>query len=142
MIGRRIGPYEIVAKLGAGGMGEVYRAHDTTLNRDVAIKVLPESHDDDPSAGSGSARATSRAERLARLKREAESLAALDHPHIAQVYGFETSGDTRAIVMELVAGRPLSNHIRGSGLPIDEVLRLARQVALALEADQRALHGL
>ena len=134
MIGRRIGPYEIVAKLGAGGMGEVYRAHDTTLNRDVAIKVLPESHDDDLSAGSGSARATSRAERLARLKREAESLAALNHPHIAQVYGFETSGDTRAIVMELVAGRPLSNHIRGSGLPIDEVLRLARQVALALEA--------
>jgi Tol biopolymer transport system component len=121
VIGRRIGPYEIVAKLGEGGMGEVYRARDTTLNRDVAIKVLPESLSDD-------------LDRLARFKREAESLAALNHPHIAQVYGFDSSGDTRAIVMELVPGRPLSDHIGGSGLPIDEALAIARQVALALEA--------
>ena len=121
MTGRRIGPYEVGAKLGAGGMGEVYRAHDTTLNRDVAIKVLPESFAGDP-------------DRLSRFKREAESLAALNHPHVAQVYGFESSGDTRAIVMELVAGRPLSSHIGDRGLPIDDALVIARQVALALEA--------
>ena len=121
MIGRRIGSYEVVGKLGEGGMGEVYRAHDTTLNRDVAIKVLPEAFARDP-------------ERLARFRREAESLAALNHPHIAQVYGFDASDGTHAIVMELVPGRPLSDHIGGTGLPIDEVLGIARQVALALEA--------
>jgi serine/threonine protein kinase len=120
-IGARFGSYEVLAVLGAGGMGEVYRAHDVTLNRDVAIKALPAAvaHDRD---------------RLARLKREAESLATLNHPNVAQVFGFETFGDTRAIVMELVPGRTLASHIAQGPLPLDDVLAIARQIALALEA--------
>ena len=118
--GTRIGAYEIGGMLGEGGMGEVYRARDTILNRDVAMKVLPDSVARD-------------LDRSSRFKREAESLAALNHPNIAQVYGFETAGDTRAIVMELVAGRPLSSLIDGRPMPLDEALAIARQVALALE---------
>jgi serine/threonine protein kinase len=90
-IGTRLGSYEILSALGAGGMGEVYRARDTTLGRDVALKTLPASCAGDP-------------ERLARFEREAKTLASLNHPHIAQIYGFERAGDTCALVMELVEG--------------------------------------
>jgi len=90
--GTRIGSYEIVGSLGAGGMGEVYRARDSKLNREVALKVLPASVAADP-------------ERLARFRREAQVLAALNHPNIAHVHGFEDSGDTHALIMELVEGR-------------------------------------
>jgi serine/threonine-protein kinase len=110
--GTRLGPYEIAAPIGAGGMGEVYRARDTTLNRQVAIKVLPDAFASDP-------------ERLARFHREARALAAINHPHIAQIYGFEE----HALVMELVDGAPLARP-----LPPDIALDYARQVASALEA--------
>ncbi len=93
--GTRLGPYEILALLGAGGMGEVYRARDMTLGRSVAIKILP-------------AAVATDADRLARFAREATTLASLNHPHIAQVYGFERAGDTRALVMELVEGEDLA----------------------------------
>jgi Tol biopolymer transport system component len=132
--GVRIGPYEIVSSLGAGGMGEVYRARDPRLKRDVAIKVLPDLFAHDP-------------ERLARFEREAHVLAALNHPHIAQVYGFEvsvaeTKHASRALVMELVEGETLADRLaRASGsdegsskLPIDEALEIARQIADALTA--------
>jgi eukaryotic-like serine/threonine-protein kinase len=111
--GTKLGPYEILSAIGAGGMGEVYRATDTKLHRDVAIKVLPESFatDPDPSAGSGSARAQSRAERLARFTREAQVLASLNHPHIAQIYGLEESSGVSALVMELVEGPTLADRI-------------------------------
>src|SRR6187431_143931 len=94
-VGTRIGPYEVVAPIGAGGMGEVYRARDTKLNRDVALKILPQAFASDP-------------ERLARFKREAQVLASLNHPNIAQIYGVEDSNDgVRALVMELVEGPTL-----------------------------------
>src|SRR5438477_3216637 len=96
--GARIGPYEIVSAIGAGGMGEVYRATDTTLGRQVAIKVLPEAVATDP-------------ERLARFEREAKTLATLNHPHIAQIYGLERSTGTPALVMELVEGETLADRI-------------------------------
>lgn len=117
-IGSRLGPYQILAPLGAGGTGEVYRARDTSLAREVAIKVLPEAliHE---------------AERLARFEREARTLAALNHPHIAQVYGFEAS---RALVMELVEGEDLSSRIARGLIPLDEALPIAAQIAAALEA--------
>ncbi|MBA2259263.1 MAG: serine/threonine protein kinase, partial [Acidobacteria bacterium] len=119
--GSRLGPYEIVSPIGAGGMGEVYRARDTKLNRDVAIKVLPELFTADP-------------ERLARFTREAQTLAALNHPNIAHVHGLEESGSVGALVMELVEGEDLSAHIaRGPIAPAD-ALPLARQIADALEA--------
>jgi Tol biopolymer transport system component len=121
MIGETLGAYRVVTKLGAGGMGEVYRAHDTRLNRDVAIKVLPELFARDP-------------ERLARFTREAQTLAALNHPNIAQIYGVEESGPVRAIVMELVEGEELSARIARGPIPWTEALPLARQVADALEA--------
>jgi serine/threonine protein kinase len=103
VIGARLGPYEVVAKLGEGGMGEVYRATDTNLKRTVAIKVLPESVASDP-------------ERLARFQREAEMLAKLSHPNIAQIHGLEKSGGTTALVMEIVEGPTLEEMIAGSGL--------------------------
>src|SRR6185312_7083232 len=93
--GARLGPYEILAPVGAGGMGEVYRGRDTRLDREVAIKVLPDSVAQDR-------------ERLARFEREAKVLASLNHPNIAQIYGLEENGETRALVMELVAGETLS----------------------------------
>jgi eukaryotic-like serine/threonine-protein kinase len=125
--GTRIGAYDVVAKLGEGGMGEVYRARDTSLNRDVAIKVLPES-------------AVGDADRLARFTREAQTLAALNHPNIAQIYGFEAQA--KALIMELVEGRDLSAVIaesarsgsRESGLHPDEAVPIARQIAGAMEA--------
>ncbi len=154
--GTRLGPYEVTAAIGAGGMGEVYRATDTKLKRSVAIKVLPGSLAADP-------------DRLARFQREAEVLAALNHPHIAQVYGFEDSTDVKALVMELVEGPTLDDVIAGrahsapaaagpsesasrgpaasgGGAPralnVDEALAIARQIADALEAahDRGVIH--
>src|SRR4029453_428625 len=117
LIGEKYGPYEVLAKLGEGGMGEVYRARDSKLKREVAIKVLP-------------ARVAADRERLARFQREAEVLALLNHPHIAQVYGIENN----ALVMELVEGEDLSQRISRGPIPIDEALPIAKQIAEALEA--------
>src|SRR5215470_15035717 len=145
--GTKLGPYEIVAPLGAGGMGEVYRARDTKLNRDVALKVVPEAFAKD-------------AERMARFQREAQVLASLNHPNIAAIYGLEESGGVRALVMELVEGPTLAERISGSApvgaglappdvaagssrqaarggvkppLQIDESLHIAKQIAEGLE---------
>src|SRR5688572_27434028 len=124
--GTRLGAYEIVAPLGQGGMGEVYRARDTKLNRDVALKILPEAFATDP-------------DRLARFKREAQVLASLNHPNIGHIYGFEDSGSTHALVMELVEGRDLSELIAGApGLHVTDALAIARQIADALEAAHEA----
>ena len=119
--GARLGPYEILSPLGAGGMGEVYRARDTRLGRDVAIKVLPEAFAND-------------AERLARFQREAQLLASLNHPHIAIIHGLEESGGSRALVMELVEGPTLADRIAQGPIPLDEAFPIARQIAEALEA--------
>jgi eukaryotic-like serine/threonine-protein kinase len=119
--GDRVGPYEILSALGAGGMGEVYRAHDTRLHRDVAIKVLPAAFAQDP-------------ERVARFRREAQVLAALNHPHIAAIYGLEESGGTLALAIELVEGEDLADRIGRRGIPVDEAIPLARQIAEGLEA--------
>ncbi len=127
--GARLGVYEIIGALGAGAMGEVYRARDTKLNRDVAIKVLPAHLATD--AGASQARG---GDRLARFEREAQVLASLNHPHIAQIYGVEESAGTRAIVMELVEGEDLAERIAKGPIPVDEALPLARQIAEALEA--------
>src|SRR5262245_17962573 len=121
VIGNRIGPYEVLAELGEGGMGQVYRATDTALGRQVAIKILPEAFAQNP-------------ERLGRFEREAKTLASLNHPHIAAIYGFEKSAGMYALVMELVEGQDLSQHIAASAIPIEEALPIARQVAEALEA--------
>src|SRR5262245_32286988 len=120
-IGKSIGVYHIGALLGVGGMGEVYRAADTNLGRDVAIKVLPEVFAQDP-------------ERIARFEREAKTLASLNHPNIAQIYGLEKSQGTYALVMELVDGEDLSQRIARGPIPVDEALPIARQIAEALEA--------
>ena len=127
--GVRCGPYEITAKIGAGGMGEVYRARDTKLDRDVALKILPEAFAGDP-------------ERLARFEREAKTLAALNHPHIAHIHGLEESGGVRALVLEFVDGPTLADRIAQGSIPIDEALTIARQIAQALEAahDQGIIH--
>src|SRR5215212_9139817 len=146
--GTRIGSYEVIAAIGAGGMGEVYRARDTRLNRDVALKILPEIFAADP-------------ERLARFEREAQVLASLNHPHIAQIYGIEEgppeggpydssvragndsglgagndsngaagfSRPVRALVMEFVDGETLADRIARGPIPIDETLPIARQIA-------------
>jgi len=120
-LGARLGIYEVLAPVGAGGMGEVYRARDTRLNRDVAIKVLPEAIAAD-------------ADRLARFQREAQILASLNHPNIADIHGLEVSSGIHALVMELVEGETLAERVRTGPLPMDEVLLLARQIAEALEA--------
>src|SRR5438552_2638047 len=124
--GARLGPYEIVSAIGAGGMGEVYRARDTRLQRDVAIKVLPDLFAAD-------------SDRLARFEREAQLLAALNHPHIAAIYGFE---ENRALILELVEGDTLADRIARGPIPLDEALPIARQVAEALEAahEQGIIH--
>jgi len=119
--GTRLGTYEIAGSLGAGGMGEVYRARDTKLDRDVAIKILPEVFASDP-------------ERLARFEREAKTLASLNHPHIAQIYGVEDSGHTHALVMELVDGEDLAARLARGPAPVAESLLIARQIADALDA--------
>src|SRR6267154_6241 len=128
-VGDKLGPYEILAPIGAGGMGEVYRAKDTKLDREVAIKVLPSALARDP-------------ERLARFEREAKVLASLNHPNIAQIYGIleantAESGPGRALVMELVPGQTLHGP-----LPFEEALRIAGQVAEALETahDKGIIH--
>ena len=125
--GARLGPYEVVSPLGAGGMGEVYRARDTRLHRDVAIKVLPESFATDP-------------ERLARFQREAQVLASLNHPNIGGIHGVEDAGGVHALVLELVDGPTLADRIAQGPIPIDEALAIARQVAEALEAAHE--HGI
>ena len=120
--GTRFGPYEILAPLGAGGMGEVYRAKDSRLGREVAIKVLPEAFAKDP-------------EIMARFEREARVLASLSHPHIASVHGLEEDRGQRALVMELVDGLTLAERIeQGGALPLDEALPIAKQIAEALES--------
>ncbi len=120
MIGRTIAHYQLTDKLGAGGMGEVYRARDTKLNRDVAIKILPESFAQD-------------VERLARFQREAQVLASLNHPNVASIYGLEDSNGTHALVLELVEGPTLADRITAGPIPIDDALPIARQIAEALE---------
>ena len=127
--GTRLGPYEVLIQIGAGGMGEVYKATDTNLKRSVAIKVLPASVAGD-------------AERLARFQREAEVLAALNHPNIAAIYGLERSGATTALVMELVEGPTLADRIAQGAVPLDEAMPIAKQIAEALEAahEQGIIH--
>jgi eukaryotic-like serine/threonine-protein kinase len=119
--GTRLGVYEILARIGAGGMGDVYRARDTRLGRDVALKILPDSFAADP-------------ERIARMQREAHLLAVLNHPNIAAIYGFEDSGAVRALVLEFVGGETLADRIARGAIPLDEALPIARQIAEALEA--------
>ena len=127
--GTRLGVYEVTAQIGAGGMGEVYRATDTNLKRAVAIKVLPAAVGGD-------------ADRLARFQREAEVLAALNHPNIAAIYGLEKTPAFTALVMELVEGEDLSQRIARGAIPLDEALPIARQIADALEAahEQGIIH--
>ena len=127
--GARLGPYEVVAPLGAGGMGEVYRARDTKLGRDVALKVLPEAF-------------TADSDRLARFEREAKVLASLNHPNIAQIYGLEEADGQKALVLELVDGPTLADRLAQGAIPVDEALPIARQIAEALEAahEQGIIH--
>ena len=121
MIGTTLGNYLITAKLGEGGMGEVWRATDSQLKREVAIKVLPAAFTEDK-------------ERLARFEREAQLLAQLHHPNIASIFGLELSGGARALVMELVEGPTLADRLSHGALPLEESLAIARQIAEALEA--------
>src|SRR6202162_791842 len=128
-IGTKFGPYEIVALLGAGGMGEVYQAHDTKLGRNVALKVLPRAFTHD-------------AERLARFEREAKMLASLNHPNIATIHGLEQSDGVHYLVMELVPGHTLAERIRAGPLDIDEALNIGGQIAEAMEAahEKQVIH--
>ena len=123
--GTTLGPYSVTAKIGEGGMGEVYRARDTKLDRDVALKVLPEAFTQDP-------------DRLARFEREAKVLASLNHPNIAAIYGLEEADGTRALVLELVEGPTLADRISKGPIPLDEALPIAKQIAEALEAAHEA----
>src|SRR6185295_6340556 len=127
--GSRLGPYEIVGAIGAGGMGEVYRATDTRLGRDVALKILPDAFATDP-------------DRLARFQREAKMLASLNHPNIGGIHGLEEANGVTALVMELVEGEDLSQRIAHGAIPLDEALPIARQIAEALEAahEQGIIH--
>ena len=130
--GTRLGPYDIISAIGKGGMGEVYRARDARLNRDVALKILPDAFTNDP-------------DRLARFRREAQVLAALNHPNIGHIYGFEDSVVPHALVLELVEGPTLDEVIRRAGpggLPLDQAVPIARQIAEALETahDQGIVH--
>ena len=123
--GRNLGPYKIVDPIGKGGMGEVYRARDTKLDRDVAIKALPEEFAQDD-------------ERLARFEREAKLLAQLNHPNIASIHGFEDSDGVKALVLELVEGPTLAERIAEGPIPVDEAIAIAKQIAEALEAGHEA----
>src|SRR5499425_1685756 len=129
MPGTRVGPFEVTAHIGAGGMGEVYRARDAKLNRDVALKILPEAF-------------TLDGDRIARFRREAQVLASLNHPNIAAIYGFEDSGNKHALVLELVEGPTLADRIATGPIPLDEALPIAQQIAGALEAahEQGIIH--
>ena len=113
--GTRLGPYEVVSAIGKGGMGEVYRARDTKLDRDVAIKVLPEEFAKDK-------------ERLARFEREAKLLASLNHPNIASIYGLEESDGVKTLVLELVEGPTLAERIAQGPIPVDEAIAIAKQM--------------
>src|SRR5438034_3214607 len=117
--GTRIGAYEVTSQLGEGGMGVVFRAHDTKLLRDVALKVLPDHFADDP-------------DRLSRFQREAQLLASLNHPNIAQIYGLEQVGTTGCIVMELVEGETLGEKLKIRPFAPDEALEISKQIADAL----------
>ena len=119
--GTKIGPYTVSGLIGQGGMGEVYQARDTKLDRDVALKVLPEAFTSDP-------------DRLARFEREAKVLASLNHPNIGSIYGLEEAEGVRALVLELVEGPTLADRITQGPIPIDEALPIATQIAEALEA--------
>jgi eukaryotic-like serine/threonine-protein kinase len=121
MIGKTLGNFEITSQLGKGGMGEVYQAKDRKLGRDVAIKVLPEEFAKD-------------ADRVARFQREAKLLASLNHPNIAAIYGLEVTGGTNFLVLELVVGETLADLIKAGPVPVEEALKLALQIAEALEA--------
>jgi serine/threonine-protein kinase len=121
MIGTKLAHYEITSHLGTGGMGEVYQPTDSKLGRRVAIKLLPAAFASD-------------AERLARFRREAQVLASLNHPGIAQIYGIEESGETRCIVMELVEGETMQARIKKGPIPLEESLLIAKQIAEALES--------
>ena len=119
--GTSIGPYDILEHLGAGGMGQVYRARDTRLGRDVALKTLPDSFTHDP-------------ERLARFRREAQVLASLNHPHVGAIYGLEDVDGQQVLVLEFVDGETLADRIARGPIPLDDAVVLARQIADALEA--------
>ena len=121
MIGSNLSQYKVTSKLGEGGMGEVWRAEDTKLGRDVALKMLPDAFAENP-------------ERLARFEREARVLASLSHPNIAGIHGLEEVDGKRFLVMELVAGETLDERIQRGPIPIEEVVRIARQIAEAVEA--------
>ncbi len=123
--GTTLGPYAVTAKIGEGGMGEVWQATDTKLKRQVALKILPEAFSADP-------------ERLARFQREAEVLASLNHPNIAAIHGLEEADDVRALVLELVEGPTLADRIKQGPIPLDEALPIAKQIAEALEAAHEA----
>jgi eukaryotic-like serine/threonine-protein kinase len=125
LTGRRVGVYQIHTLLGAGGMGEVYRARDTKLGRDVAFKILPRVFTSDP-------------DRLARFEREARVLASLNHPHIGAIYGVEDSDGVHALVLELVEGETLVDRLAKGAVPLDQVLRIAIQIASALDTAHRA----
>ena len=127
--GTTLGPYEVIAEIGKGGMGEVYRARDTKLDRDVALKVLPQAFTDDP-------------DRLARFEREAKVLASLNHPNIGHIYGLEEADGQKALVLELVEGPTLAERIKQGPIPVDEALPIAKQIAEALEAahEQGIIH--
>ena len=129
MIGTSLSHFKLTAKLGEGGMGEVYRATDSKLDREVAIKVLPEAF-------------TSNPERLARFEREAKVLASLNHPNIGSIYGLEEDGATRFLVLELIEGEDLQERLARGAVPVDEALGLALQMAAGLEVahDQGIIH--
>ena len=124
-VGSRLAHYDVTALIGEGGMGQVYQATDTNLDRQVAIKVLPDAFSSDP-------------DRLARFEREAKVLASLNHPNIGAIYGLEQSGGTRALVLELVEGPTLADRISKGPIPLDEALPIAKQIAEALEAAHEA----
>ncbi len=119
MVGQTISHYKVLEKIGQGGMGEVYRATDTKLNRDVALKILPEQFASD-------------SQRMARFQREAEVLASLDHPNIGQIYGIEEAGQTKALVLQLIEGPTLAERIAQGPIPVEETLKIALQIAEGL----------
>jgi len=121
MIGKTLSHYKVIEKIGQGGMGEVYRAEDTNLSREVAIKVLPEQFTKDP-------------QRLARFEREAKLLASLNHPNIAAIHSFEHSDDVHFLVLELVEGETLQERVAKGPLPVEEALEVCRQIAEGVEA--------
>ena len=121
MVGTTISHYKILEKIGEGGMGEVYRATDTKLGREVALKILPEQFASD-------------SQRMGRFQREAEVLASLDHPNIGQIFGIEEAGQTKALVLQLIEGPTLAERIAQGPIPVEETFKIALQIAEGLEA--------